>query len=135
MIALPAAALSLLLLTATASPLNIYLDKRRSDMLSTINGWRRTLGASPLSWSQDMANAAANTGRLNGGGVSMNHHPANGAAEVISPGSDSAMGQNLKGRSPFEISFIAWICERPSSAMGDACQLVDTNRQDAVMRM
>ncbi|KAI4212242.1 MAG: hypothetical protein L6R36_009491 [Xanthoria steineri] len=135
MIALLAAALSLLLLTATASPLNVHLDKRQSDMLSTINGWRHTVGASPLSWSQDMANAAANTGRLNGGGVSMNHHPANGAAEVISPGSDTAMGQNLKGRSPFEISFIAWICEKPSPAMGNACQLVDTNRQDAVMRI
>ncbi|KAI4282103.1 MAG: hypothetical protein L6R38_003187 [Xanthoria sp. 2 TBL-2021] len=131
------AALGLLVISATCSPVQprqLHIEKRQ-DILSTINGWRYALGASPLSWSQDMANAAANTGRLNGGGVAMNHHAADGAAEVIAPGSDTDMGQDLKGRSPFEISFIAWICEKPSPQMGNACELVDVNRSDAVMRM
>ncbi|CAL8584005.1 hypothetical protein XPA_009615 [Xanthoria parietina] len=113
MIALPAAALSLLLLTATASLLNIYLDKRQSDMLSTINGWRHTLGASPLSWSQDMANAAANTGRLNGGGVSMNSPSRQRRRRGDLPRQRFGHGSELEG----------------------SVALVDTNRQDAVMKM
>ncbi|KAL8636442.1 MAG: hypothetical protein Q9226_009255, partial [Calogaya cf. arnoldii] len=123
------AALSLLILSATCSPLQPHqvVDKR-ADMLSTINGWRYALGASQLSWSQDMANAAASTGQQNqGGALGMKHHNPKYAAEVIGPGSDNDMGKDLKGRSPFEISFIGWICERPSSQMGNACSLVDNS--------
>ncbi|KAL8674235.1 MAG: hypothetical protein Q9168_001360 [Polycauliona sp. 1 TL-2023] len=140
MITIPVA-LTLLITTATCSPLqhphSLPLEKR-DDLLTTINGWRYALGAQPLSWSQDMANAAASTGQQNqGGAAGQTHHPARNAAEVIAPGSDNSMGKDLKGRSPFEISFIAWICERPSSQMGDACELVnpDTNDWNAVMHM
>ncbi|KAL8726149.1 MAG: hypothetical protein Q9166_006906 [cf. Caloplaca sp. 2 TL-2023] len=119
--------------TPVHAPSGISVGERQ-DILSTINGWRYALNANQLSWSQDMANAAANTGRLNcGGACGMNHHAASGAAEVIAPGSDNAMGQDLHGRSPFEISFIAWICEKPSSQMGDACRLVDVNNKNNVM--
>ncbi|KAL8679451.1 MAG: hypothetical protein Q9186_004281 [Xanthomendoza sp. 1 TL-2023] len=132
-------ALGLLVVSAICSPVHtpiqLSVDKR-ADILSTINGWRYALGANPLSWSQEMADAAANTGRANcGGGCGMNHHAPKNAAEVISPGSDNDNGQNLHGRSPFEISYIAWICEVPSAQMGDACSLVDVNNKDAVMRI
>ncbi|KAI4247202.1 MAG: hypothetical protein L6R40_001545 [Gallowayella cf. fulva] len=116
------------------TPLRLPVDKR-ADILSTINGWRYALGANPLSWSQEMADAAANTGQMNGGGQTMNHNAPDGAAEVISPGSDTDYGQDLHGRSPFEISLIGWLCEVPSSQMGDACRLVDVNNKDAVMML
>lgn len=105
-------------------------------ILSIVNCWRHTRDVNPLVWSQDMTKAAANTGQLNyGGAAGMNHHVPPGAAEVIAPGSDTAMGQDLKGCAPFRISFIAWICERPSSRMGVDCSLVDVNNPNAVMPM
>ncbi|KAL8787305.1 MAG: hypothetical protein Q9213_002296 [Squamulea squamosa] len=132
------ATISLLVISAACSPVNtpirLAVDKR-ADTLSTINRWRSTLGANPLSWSQEMANAAANTGRLNNGGLTMNHHAPPNSAEVIAPGSDNSMGLDLHGRSPFEISFISWICEVPSPKMGDACSLTDINNPNAVMRI
>ncbi|KAL8772124.1 MAG: hypothetical protein Q9209_002559 [Squamulea sp. 1 TL-2023] len=132
------AIISLLVVNAACSPVNtpirLTVDKR-ADMLSIINGWRYTLGANPLSWSKELADAAANTGRLNNGRLAMNHHAPSNAAEVIAPGSDNDMGLDLHGRSPFEISFISWICEVPSPKMGDACSLTDINNPNAVMRM
>ncbi|KAL8706117.1 MAG: hypothetical protein Q9201_000819 [Fulgogasparrea decipioides] len=94
-------------------------------LLTTINRWRSAFGANALSWSQDMVNAAANTGQLNGGtsSMSLQHHNPSDAAEVIAPGSDTDMGQDLKGRSPFEISLISWLCENPENAMGDSCDV------------
>ncbi|KAL8812799.1 MAG: hypothetical protein Q9223_000734 [Gallowayella weberi] len=132
--------LSFLIISAVCAPIDApsqaSIDKRGEDALATINRWRSTLGSTQLSWSQDMYNAAANTGRLNAGGANgMNHHPPPNAAEVIAPGSDNAMGLDLQGRTPFEISFIAWICERPSPKMGNACSLVDINNPNAIMRM
>ncbi|KAL8988962.1 MAG: hypothetical protein Q9169_008467 [Polycauliona sp. 2 TL-2023] len=124
---------SLFLASAISSPV-AHLAKR-GDILSQVNGWRSALGANSLSWNQDLANAAGYTGQLNGGGASQNHHPAPGAAEVISPGSDWNMGKDLQGRSPFEISFIAWICEKPDGRMGSVCGMVDVNNPNAIMRM
>ncbi|KAL8726287.1 MAG: hypothetical protein Q9181_006111 [Wetmoreana brouardii] len=93
-------------------------------LFATINRWRSTFGANALSWSEDMVNAAANTGQLNGGtSMSLQHHNPSDAAEVIAAGSDTDMGQDLKGRSPFEISLIAWLCENPENKMGDSCDV------------
>lgn len=70
-----------------------------------------------------MASAAANTGKLNHGicDTNMQHHAAEGAAEVIAPGSDNSMGQDLGGYGVFEISLISWLCEAPSGVLGGAC--------------
>lgn len=100
-------------------------------LLSTINNWRSAYGKSSMTWSPDMASAAANTGSLNGGGVTMEHHVPPNAAEVIAPGNDNDMGIDLKGHSPFEISFIAWLCEVPGDPeLGNACA-----DQESVMNM
>lgn len=133
------AAFSLFFISATCFagqvPRQVHLERWQA-ILSTVNCWRCALCAKRLIWSEDMAQAAANTGQLNSGGAAgMNHHAPPGTAEVIAPGSDTAIGIDLQGRSPFEISFIAWICEKPSSRMGDACSLVDLNNQNAVMPM
>ncbi|KAL8962023.1 MAG: hypothetical protein Q9193_001512 [Seirophora villosa] len=92
-----------------------------NSIIATINKWRSTFDADALSWSQDLVNAAANTGSLNGGGATMQHHAPKGAAEVIAPGSDTAKDQDLQDYTPFEISLIAWLCEKPGDKMGDSC--------------
>lgn len=92
-----------------------------NSIIATINKWRSTFDADALSWSQDLVNAAANTATLNGGGATMQHHAPKGAAEVIAPGSDTAMDQDLQDYTPFEISLIAWLCEKPGDKMGDSC--------------
>ncbi|KAL8953017.1 MAG: hypothetical protein Q9183_007356, partial [Haloplaca sp. 2 TL-2023] len=95
--------------------------------LTTINDWRVKYNKKPMTWSPKMASAAANTGELNDGicDENMQHHAPDNAAEVIGPGSDRAMGKNLHGRSPFEISFLGWLCERSSGSQlqrEGACQ-------------
>ncbi|KAL8777845.1 MAG: hypothetical protein Q9194_002321 [Teloschistes cf. exilis] len=94
-----------------------------NDILSTLNKWRTAYGKNTLAWSSDMASTAANTGKLNHGicDTKMQHHAAEGAAEVIAPGSDNSMGQDLGGYGVFEISLISWLCEAPSGMLGGAC--------------
>lgn len=98
-----------------------------TSILSTINKWRTAYGKNTLTWSQDLANAAANTGQLDGGSSANEaHHAPPDAAEVIAPGSDNAMGKDLQGRSPFEISYIEWLCEVQSDVLGDSCAFQQT---------
>ena len=91
-------------------------------LLTTINKWRTAYGNNPLTWSDDLAAAALKTGTLDEGDPSKEaHHPAPQAAEVISPGNDNDMGKDLQGHSPFELSYINWLCEVPSDVLGDRC--------------
>ena len=91
-------------------------------MLATINKWRAAYNVGALSWSQAMVDGAAQSGRLsNGNGDGFQHQGAENAAEVMTPGNDNDGGEDLKGYSPFEISYIAWLCEVPSDILGDAC--------------
>ena len=93
-----------------------------TSLLTTINKWRTAYGKNPLTWSADLAAAALNTGTLDGGDSSKEaHHQAPQAAEVISPGNDNDMGKDLQGHSPFEISYINWLCEVQSDVVGDLC--------------
>lgn len=92
-------------------------------MLTDINYRRKAYGKTALTWSNELADAALNTGTLDGG-ISANevHHNAQMAAEVIAPGSDISMGKDLQGHSPFEISYISWLCEVPDGRLGDLCK-------------
>lgn len=104
-----------------------------NDLLSTVNYWRRQYGKSSLSWDQSCVDAASNTGNLNGGGANgMTHHPpsfpaqitgAVGVGEVIAPGTDSALGKDLKGHTPFDLAMIGWLCEvdGPNEPVHAAC--------------
>ena len=104
--------------TDTTAPTNTGSDDGSplSDgisLLTTINKWRQAYGKNTLTWSDDLVGVAANTGQLDQGSSSLEAHhsspPAN--AEVITPGSDNDLGKDLQGRSPFEISYISWLCE------------------------
>lgn len=93
-------------------------------MLTDINYWRNAYGKTALTWSNELADAALNTGTLDGGSSAKEvHHNAQNAAEVIAPGSDNSMGKDLQGHSPFEISYISWLCEVPDGQrLGNLCQ-------------
>ncbi|KAL8709863.1 MAG: hypothetical protein Q9220_005479 [cf. Caloplaca sp. 1 TL-2023] len=86
-----------------------------------INYWRTKFNKKILCWDQGLAGAAAYTGQQNGGSGII-HHNSKDNAEVINPGSDNAYGQDLKGHSPFEISFIAWLCEGPHDKLEGLCE-------------
>ncbi|KAL8947822.1 MAG: hypothetical protein Q9222_005938 [Ikaeria aurantiellina] len=90
-------------------------------MIKDINYWRNKYGKKPLCWDQGMVDAAANTGKWNGGSGIAHHNPQYNA-EVINPGSDTANGLDLKGHSPFEISYINWLCEGPHDNLGTLCK-------------
>ena len=93
-------------------------------MLTDINYWRNAYGKTQLTWSNELADAALNTGNLNHGNTAnMVQYNAQMAAEVIAGGSDTTMGKDLQGHSPFEISYISWLCEVPdANRLGDLCQ-------------
>ena len=105
-------------------------------LLSTINYWRNEYGLSNLAWNTTLQGVAQNTGSLdNGCPCSETHHPieptaGHGTGEVIAAGSDSDGGGkwDTKGHSPFEIAYMAWLCEGPASKLGangqDLCDLV-----------
>lgn len=81
-------------------------------LLTTINKWRGIYSLPCLQWDDKLANDAASTGQQDGGDPdALAHHNPQGNAEVLSGGSDNDHGQNLQGLSPFEVAYMAWICE------------------------
>ena len=92
-------------------------------LLSTINYWRSAYGVGFLTWGTDLEAAAANTGQLDGGSSANEvHHPMDiYTAEVIAPGNDNDNGKDLQGHSPFEVSYLSWLCEQRSDTLGGLC--------------
>ena len=82
-------------------------------LLTTVNKWRGAYGLSHLKWSTKLEGNARKTG-TDGGGVNQNHELNPGTmGQVITPGEQTAYG-DLKGVSPFELSYVAWLCESSS---------------------
>ncbi|KAI4257729.1 MAG: hypothetical protein L6R42_005483 [Xanthoria sp. 1 TBL-2021] len=94
-----------------------------NSMLATINKWRTAYGKGDLTWAQDLVAGAAKTGTDNNGkGGDTFQHGGSGNAEVMTPGGTTAGGQDLKGYSPFEVSYIlGWLCEVPTGPVASAC--------------
>ena len=79
-------------------------------ILTTINKWRKLYNVNTLTWSDQLAANAAKTGK-DDGGVNENHELNPGSyAQVIAPSSQS-FSQDLKGDTPFELTYVAWLCE------------------------
>ncbi|KAL8818667.1 MAG: hypothetical protein Q9223_002740 [Gallowayella weberi] len=101
-----------------------------NSMIEVINKWRSAYQVNTLQWSASLVEAAKNTGTLNNGkSVGFQHQNPKDAAEVMAPGSDNDMGQDLQGLSPFELSYVALLCEVPTGPVADVCPL-----QDRIMR-
>lgn len=102
-----------------------------NSMLEVINQWRSAYGLKELQWSPSMVEAAENTGKLNNGNAwGFQHRNPSDAGEVMAPGSDNDKGQDLRGHSPFEISYISLLCEVPNGPVADSCPM-----QNQIMSM
>ncbi|MCJ1347801.1 hypothetical protein MMC31_006030 [Peltigera leucophlebia] len=101
-------------------------------LLTTINKWRHIYKLPLLKWNHQLEINAFKTG-TDGAGVDQNHELNEGTlAEVIAPGMRIKYGGDLGGDTPFELSYVAWLCESSSDAElksdgTDHCQLVEEN--------
>lgn len=99
-------------------------------LLTTINKWRKIYNLPLLKWNHQLELNALKTG-TDGAGYYQNHELNPGTmAQVITPGMSVKYGDDLGGDSPFELSFVAWLCESSSDAElksdgKDQCKLVD----------
>lgn len=99
-------------------------------LLSTCNKWRSIYNLPKFAWDKQLEKNALKTG-VDGGGVNQVHQLGPGSyGQVITPGMKHAVG-NLGGDTPFELSYVAWLCEKSSDPQlktgGDQCGLVDKN--------
>ncbi|KAL8996333.1 MAG: hypothetical protein Q9169_004133 [Polycauliona sp. 2 TL-2023] len=92
-------------------------------MLAVINKWRTAYDIGTLTWSTAMVAGAAKTGKDNmayfDGAKFV--HGGSGSAEVMTPGGDSAGGEDLQGFSPFEVAYVSWLCEVNEEPVSSAC--------------
>ena len=101
-------------------------------LLTTINKWRKIYNLPLLKWNHQLELNALKTGN-DGAGYYQNHELNPGTmAQVITPGMSVKYGGDLGGDSPFELSYVAWLCESSSDAEltsdgKDQCKLVDDN--------
>lgn len=101
-------------------------------LLTTINKWRKIYKLPLLRWNHQLEINALKTG-TDGAGQYQNHELNPGTmAQVITPGMNTKYGGDLGGDSPFELSYVAWLCESSSdpelkSDGKDQCQLVTDN--------
>ena len=101
-------------------------------LLTTINKWRKVYKLPLLRWNHQLELNALKTG-TDGAGQYQNHELNPGTmAQVITPGMNAKYGGNLGGDTPFELSYVAWLCESSSdpelkSDGKDQCQLVSDN--------
>ncbi|KAK3081036.1 hypothetical protein LTS18_010853 [Coniosporium uncinatum] len=105
------------------SPYNAGLS-----ILSIVYEWRATVPVPSLKWSTQLEANALKTGTDNGG-VNHNQELNPGSyAQVITPGMLQAGSFNLKGDTPFDLNYVAWLCEKPVAALTngtvDQCALV-----------
>ena len=98
-------------------------------LLTTVNHYRQLYSLPTLSWSSVLTKNALKTG-TDGNGVTQTHQLNPGSfAQVITPGMSTAV-VDLGGNTPFELSYVAWLCEVSSdpqlSAGGDnKCDTVE----------
>ncbi len=101
-------------------------------LLTTINKWRKIYKLPLLRWNHQLELNALKTG-TDGAGRNQIHQLSEGTmAQVITPGMSVKYGGDLGGDTPFELSYVAWLCESSSdielkSDGKDQCKLVDDN--------
>ncbi|MCJ1466409.1 Mucin-13 [Pseudocyphellaria aurata] len=79
-------------------------------LIDTINKWRGKYGLDDLKFSNTLTANALKTGTDDGGSEEKHELNPGSNAQVITPGMSVAYG-DLDGLSPFELSYVAWLCE------------------------
>lgn len=100
-------------------------------LLSTCNKWRKQYGLPLFKWDSQLEKNALKTG-TDGRGQNQVHQLNPGTmGQVITPGMVTKYGGDLGGDTPFELSYVAWLCEVPSDKLKadgkDQCKLVSDN--------
>ena len=95
-------------------------------LIDTVNKWRKNYGLSTLDWDDQLADNALKTGTDGGGSVQQHELNSGSMAQVITPGQSTMVG-DYKPTTPFELSYVAWLCEVQSSQLGDMCDQVSKN--------
>lgn len=100
-------------------------------ILGTCNKWRKQYGLPTFKWDSQLEKNALKTG-TDGRGQNQVHQLNQGTmGQVITPGMVEKYGGDLGGDTPFELSYVAWLCEVPSDKLKadgkDQCKLVKDN--------
>jgi cysteine-rich secretory family protein len=118
-VAVPAAEAKAIADTTTAAA-NVIPVTGGVPIINQVNTYRQRAGLASLSWNQNLAVNAWNTG-VNNTIEKDYYHPHHilfpgSYAQVIAEGFDDSTvcGANLQGFTPFLFSLLAWLCESPS---------------------
>jgi len=85
-------------------------------MIDVINYWRAISNSGDLKWSTQLQANAQKTGDDNKGSTQDHELNPGTYGQVITPGQQTFIaGADGKGDSPFEMSYLAWLCEAPSN--------------------
>lgn len=100
-------------------------------LLETCNYWRTKYGLPNYKWDSQLEKNALKTG-TDGRGQNQVHQLNKGTmAQVITPGMVVKYGSDIGGDTPFELSYVAWLCEVPRKELNsdgkDQCKLVQDN--------
>ena len=103
--------------------------------LPIVNKWRQKYNLNQLTYNEALLSNAQQVG-ADGGGVNEVHQLIPGVAmgQVITPAQTNSVPSNQQGYSPFEIAYMAWLCEVPSDPQlqasandgVDVCSLVQS---------
>lgn len=91
-------------------------------MIATVNKWRTAYRLNTLEWNSTLEANALKTGNDDHGSVENHELNPGSMAQVITPGQEVSVG-NLHGDSPFDVSYITWLCEVPTDPeLENQCQ-------------
>jgi len=93
-------------------------------LIATVNKWRTAYGLNILKWNSTLEANALKTGIDDDGFIETHELNPGSMAQVITPGQEVSVG-NLHGDSPFDLSYITWLCEVPTDPeLEGQCQTV-----------
>ncbi|KAL9137248.1 MAG: hypothetical protein Q9175_001530 [Cornicularia normoerica] len=93
-------------------------------LIATVNKWRTAYGVNTLKWNSTLEANALKTGNDDHGSIETHKLNLGSMAQVITPGQEVSVG-NLHGDSPFDLSYITWLCEVPTDPeLEGQCQTV-----------
>lgn len=93
-------------------------------LIDTVNKWRIAYGLNALEWNTTLEANALKTGNDDHGSIETHELNPGSTAQVITPGQEVSVG-DLNGDSPFDLSYITWLCEVPTDLeLKGQCQTV-----------